>query len=252
MVFLAKTVSSTEWKAVANTISSLVEEATFDAAAEGIAFRAMDPSHVALVDLAWPNSAFEKYDCDKQYKFTVRVEDFVKLIKRAETKDAIEVAAAEEGMLAIRIADGYRREYKIHLIESTYSPTPLPKIPFKARFLVAEPTFEKILSDISVVSDHLTIETPKSKVVFTGKSDAGAVTVTLDKSNQDLMELEVQEESKATYSISYLLSIAKAAGSASDITLFEYSSKMPLKLEFKLSSTGGKIQFYLAPRIEER
>ncbi len=252
MVFVAKTSSSNEWKAVASTISTLVEEATFDAAPEGLTFRAMDPSHVALVDLLWPNSAFEKYDCDKQYKFTVRVEDFVKLIKRADSKDSIEISAAEEGMLAVKIANGYSREYKIHLLESTSGPTPLPTLSFNTKFLLTEAAFEKILGDISVVSDHVTIETVKQKVVFSGKSDPGAATITLDKSSQEMMELEVKEESKATYSISYLVDIAKAAGSASDTTTFEYSSKMPLKLEFKLSDTGGRIHFYLAPRIEER
>lgn len=252
MVFLAKAPTSNEWKAVSNTISTLVEEATFDAAAEGLSFRAMDPSHVALVDLLWPNSAFEKYDCDKQHKFTVRVEDFVKLIKRADAKDGVEISSAEEGMLVVKISNGYKREYKIHLIESTSGPTPLPKLSFNTKFMTSEASFEKVLGDISVVSDHVTIEAAKSKVIFSGKSDAGAVSIALDKNSPDLMELDVKEDSKATYSISYLLNIAKAAGSASDTAVFEYSSKMPLKLEFKLSNTGGRIGFYLAPRIEER
>ncbi len=54
--------------------------------AEGITFRGMDPSHVALIDISWPNSAFEKYECDSDIKFGVRIDEFSKLIKRADKK----------------------------------------------------------------------------------------------------------------------------------------------------------------------
>lgn len=237
---------------MAATIQALVEEASFEATAEGLAFRAMDPSHVALVDLFWPNSAFEKFDCDKQLKFAVRVEDFVKLIKRAEGRDSIEVTMADDETLLLRMSDGYKREFKLHLIESTSGPTPLPKISFNTHMLLTEPVFERILNDVSTVSDHVTLETGKDKVVFTGKSDTGTASIAVDKGHQDLLEFDVKEESKATYSIDYLLNITKAAGAASDTVTCEYSTKMPLRLEFKLSEQGGKIHFYLAPRIEER
>ena len=49
MVFSAKTNGSEEWKAVISAVSTLVEEATFEATVEGISFRGMDPSHVALM-----------------------------------------------------------------------------------------------------------------------------------------------------------------------------------------------------------
>jgi len=57
--FSAKTTGSDEWKAVISAVSTLVEEATFEATIEEISFRGMDPSHVALIDISWPNSAFE-------------------------------------------------------------------------------------------------------------------------------------------------------------------------------------------------
>ena len=47
LVFSAKTSGSEEWKAVISAVSTLVEEATFEATVEGISFRGMDPSHVA-------------------------------------------------------------------------------------------------------------------------------------------------------------------------------------------------------------
>ena len=65
MPFTAQTNSANEWKIIVNAIAVLVEEASFEATPEGIEFRGMDPSHVAMIDLNWPNASFEKYECDK-------------------------------------------------------------------------------------------------------------------------------------------------------------------------------------------
>ena len=252
MAFIAKTSDPRDWKVIASTIQTLVEDATFDATPESLNFRAMDPSHVALVDMVWPNSAFEKYDCDKEFKFSVRVEDFVKLIKRADSKDSLEISSSDDETIRVKMEGGYSREFKLHLMESVDSPTPLPKLNFKSKTHLTEGTFEKILSDISTISDHVTIESKMEDILFTGKSDKGTASVSLSKNSEGVLEHEVSEDSKATYSIEYIANIVKAAGSASDTLVFEYSSKMPLRLQFKLGDSGGLIDFYLAPRIDEK
>ncbi|MFC1754621.1 proliferating cell nuclear antigen (pcna) [Thermoproteota archaeon] len=252
MGFLAKTSSPNEWKIVVNTISTLVEEASFEATSEGLTFRAMDPSHVALVDLDWPNSAFEKYDCDKQQKLTVRVDDIAKLIRRADIKDSIEISMDKDEALLLKLSNGYERQFQIHLVESTYGATPIPKLSFNTKIEITEQTFIKMLSDISTVSDHIIISADNEKLVFSGKGDYGKGSATLLKGNKELLQLKVKEESKATYSIDYLLNITKAVGKSADVLTFEYSNKMPLRLTFKLGEKGGRMQFYLAPRIEEK
>ena len=103
MVFSAKTSGSEEWKAIISAVSTLVEEATFEATVEGISFRGMDPSHVALIDISWPNSAFEKYECDSDIKFGVRIDEFSKLIKRADKNNAIEINISDDNMLLLSL-----------------------------------------------------------------------------------------------------------------------------------------------------
>ena len=51
LMFSAKTKSPDQWKVITSAISTLVDEATFEATAEGISFRGIDPSHVALIDI---------------------------------------------------------------------------------------------------------------------------------------------------------------------------------------------------------
>ena len=128
----------------------------------------------------------------------------------------------------------------------------MPKLTFNAKLQVGEVFFERLLNDVSAVADHVTVDAAKDTAKFEGKSDSGSVTASLEKGSEGLLVLEVKDTSRATYATSYLLNLAKAAGSATDVVTFEYSSKMPLKLEYKLGQGGGRIHFYLAPRIEER
>src|SRR5713226_1053707 len=188
LVFSAKTGGSDEWKAVISAISTLVEEATFEATGEGIAFRGMDPSHVALIDIAWPNSAFEKYACDEDVKFGVRIDEFSKLIKRADKKESIEISISEDNLLLVTI--GKNKKYKMRLIESSATDTPLPKI------TVTSTEFDKILGDIQVVSEYLSISSNSNKAEFSGRGDSGEAVVTLEKGMTEMKEIKVKKERK--------------------------------------------------------
>ena len=247
LVFSAKTSGSEEWKAVISAISTLVEEATFEATVEGISFRGMDPSHVALIDISWPNTAFEKYECDGDIKFGVRIDEFSKLIKRADKSNAIEINISDDNMLLVTI--GKNKKYKMRLIESSASDTPLPKIPYDTKLSLTSSSFDKVLGDVQVVSDYLIVDATELQAEFSGKGDSGEVNIVLEKSKDELTELDVKADSSGTYSLEYLNPIVKAVGSSVETITCEFSSSKPLRIEFKVANIG-RIHFYLAPRVE--
>jgi proliferating cell nuclear antigen len=244
LVFVARTKSPEEWKAVTSAISTLVDEATFEATVEGISFRGMDPSHVALIDIQWPNSTFDVYECDSSIKFGVRVDEFSKLIKRGDKKDQVEISVTDDSKLVIKLSNGYKREYRMRLIESSSSSTPLPKLNFNSKIVLTGSAFDKILSDIQVVSEYISLQTDSNKVNFSGKGDSGEAEIVLASGNEGL------ESSTATYSLDYLSKITKAIGTVGSSIAAEYSSKMPLRLEFRVANIG-RIHFYLAPRVQD-
>lgn len=247
MVFSAKTSGSDDLKAIISAISTLVEEATFVATAEGITFRGMDPSHVALIDISWPNSAFEKYECDSDIKFGVRIDEFSKLIKRADKSNNIEISISENNMLLVTI--GSNKKYKMRLIESSATDTPLPKIPYDAKITMSSSSFDKILGDVQVVSDYLTIHTSDSKAQFSGKGDSGEVIIDLSNDIKEIEEISSKDDSTGTYSLEYLNPVVKAVGTTAGNITCEFSTAKPLRVEFKVANIG-RIHFYLAPRVE--
>ena len=262
--FFTITKTSEIWKSISSAIMTIIDEALFDAGPQGITFRSMDPSHIALIDINWPSSGFEKYHCDSTIKFGVRIDEFSKIIKRANTNDSIEIGVvSDNSSLNIKTTGGgYLRDYKMRLIESTGNRSPLPQIIFDSKIVIGIATLDKILSDVGAISEKITIDssgisTNKKTVIFSGDSDRGEAKVTMDvddhnKSKVELLEeITVKENSKSTYNIDFISKIIRAIGhQSSNLVTMEYSSNKPLRLEFLLSGVV-KLQFYLAPRVQD-
>jgi len=268
--------SPSEWKEITSCISALVEEATFEVSPEGITLRAMDASHVALIDILWPSASFDRFDCSKADRFTVRIEDFAKLVKRSEARDSVEVSRSGNESINLKVGgDLYKREFELHLLESSSKPSPLPKLTFDTKIVMSYSDFSQALNDISTLTNHITIRASSDRVTFSGKGDVGKAVVTFELDEKrgrasgktdegrnnswgvyeivTKMTEGAQSESVSTYNAEYLLKAMKSVGSSnSDTVKLEYSTKMPLRLEFGLAesaSKGGRIHFYLAPRV---
>ena len=137
----------------------------------------------------------------------------------------------------------------MRLIESSASDTPLPKIPYDTKLSLTSSSFDKVLGDVQVVSDYLTVDATELQAEFSGKGDSGEVNIVLEKSKDELTELDVKADSSGTYSLEYLNPIVKAVGSSVETITCEFSSSKPLRIEFKVANIG-RIHFYLAPRVE--
>jgi Proliferating cell nuclear antigen, C-terminal domain. len=109
---------------------------------------------------------------------------------------------------------------------------------------------EKLLDDIQVVSETVTLTTTKDQLLLEGQGDAGVAKVIVDKTNEDLISIDIKEESSSTYSLSHLVDVISALSAVSENVTLEYSSKMPIKLNFKIGPYGIDLNYYLAPRIE--
>ena len=253
-LFSATTRTAELWKSISSAITTIIDEAHFEATADGLQFRSMDPSHVALIDISCPALAFEKFECSSPTKFGFRVNDFAKIIKRASSNDSIEVTV-QDSMLTVKTTGSYSRNYKLKLIESANSgsSTPLPKLTFENKLVMAPATLDKILSDIEVIESKITIETTKdNQAIFSTNSDLGEAKVTIDdKSGIDnLKEISVTQPSKATFSTEFISRVVKAIGSSSQEIVTEYAANKPLKMTFVLPN-AVKVEFFMAPRVSD-
>ena len=83
----------------------------------------------------------------------------------------------------------------MRLIESSASSTPLPKLNFNSKIVMTGGAFDKILSDIQVVSEYISLHAESNKVQFSGKGDSGEAEIILESGSEGLEDLNVKEVS---------------------------------------------------------
>ncbi len=232
------------------SISILVDEATFKIEPDGIKLRAMDPSRVAMVDFEWPKTLFEEYEDTEPTKMCVNVTELLKLLKRAGKDETVELSLDEKtAHLQIKIAGKYQRNFTMPTLEAAEEEVPTPKITFNVKAKATTQGLSQAIEDAQLVSDHVKIEADSDKLTFNAAGDLMGANITLPKGSDTILDLEAQAPAKATFSLSYLSEIIKAASATSDIATIEFSADMPIKLDFQ-QAKEGRLTFYLAPRIE--
>ncbi len=237
------------WKNIVDALSGLVDEVVFIADEKSLHARAMDPSHVAMVDFELPKMAFGEYECSGEVKLGINLEDMSRIMRRAGGGDELELSLdPEKNRLSVTFRGTSIRTFRIGLLDLTHEETPVPSITFNAEIKMTSDALKEALKDAEVVSDHVTVEASPEDLEISAAGDTGGVEVKLDKSSDALLELNVTENSSAMYALSYLMDMMKAAA-ASDTVTVQFSTSMPIKLEFNIIG-GGNLTYWLAPRIE--
>ncbi|MBC7120443.1 MAG: proliferating cell nuclear antigen (pcna) [Candidatus Methanosuratus sp.] len=248
-MFKAVLAESKVWKNIIDSVSTLVEEGVFVADQSGIKLRAMDPSRVAMVDLDLPKGAFESYECAGEIPIGVNFEDMKNVMRRAGSNERLEIEKGEdESRLKIRLKGKTTRTFSMPLLDTGKEELSVPRIPFNVTVKAPASTITEAIKDAEVVSDFVRMTVEDSQMRITASGDRGEVEVVITKESGELLSVEVKEPSQALYSLNYLSKMMIAA-SLSEIVAIMFSKDMPLRLDFNLSS-GGKIVYYLAPRME--
>jgi len=235
---------------MATAISILVDEATFKIDTEGLKLRAMDPSRVAMIDFEWPKSLFQEFVSTEPTKICLNISELLKLLKRAGKEEAVELSLDDKtGKLLVTITGKYNRNFTMPTLEASEEEVPTPKISFNVKAKTTTQGLSQAIEDAQLVSDHVKIEAEPEKMTLSASGDLMGATITLQKGNDTLLDLEVKENAKATFSLSYLSEIIKAASATSEIATLEFSSDMPVRIDFQ-QIKEGKLTFFLAPRIE--
>jgi proliferating cell nuclear antigen len=134
-------------------------------------------------------------------------------------------------------------------LEPQEEEVPTPKITFKITAKTTAEGLRQAIEDAQLVSDHVRIEADPEKLTLNATGDLMGALIELKKGSDALLDLQTEEPSKATFSLSYLAEIIKAASATSEIATLQFANDMPIRLDFH-QPKEGKLTYYLAPRIE--
>lgn len=237
-----------EFAYIIDSISVLVEEGSFTLRSDGLYLRALDASRTAMVDLALPKEAFEEFPDVEEVKIGLSFKDLKKLLRRVKKGDKISMEI-DEGRVRLKLVGKSVRSITIPTIEVLSEELPTPKVVYTATVKTASDVLASALKDADAVADEVKFEANEDALVISASSDKGEVEVRLDKNSELVYEFDVKEPASARYSLEYLLDISSRTSKISDIVTIEFATAKPLLLTFDIPA-GGKISYYIAPRIE--
>ena len=230
-------------------LSVIVEEGTFNMDEAQVKLLAMDPSHVAMVDFELPREFFDKYSCEGEPKLTVNIGEFLKFLDRVDRDEHVTIKLEEDkARLVIHCRrGGHSRRFMMPILEPLDEEIPQPKIFFKASTRILTGSLRRAIRDSSLVSEHVNMEVEGGVFKISATGDMGSALSEWEKESDELLEVKAEEDSSATFTLSYLSDIVNAVQASSEVATLELSTDMPIKMDFELPQ--GRLIYYLAPCI---
>ncbi len=228
-------------------VVNLVEEGVFEIGEAGLSLKAMDPSQISMVAFNMPKSMFSEYVVGDHKRIGVDIGKLARVLARGNSGESVELEV-DEGRLSITFRGKKRkREFKIPLLDLGEGLEREPKIEYKNKVVIRADALREVLKDAKLISTHISFVLGGKTLKVEVKGDDGEIKEEFEKEGDELKEIVVEGEARATYPLSYMEDIIKGSKSDTDITLYIESDR-PLKVEYNI--VGADAKYYLAPRIE--
>jgi len=229
------------------------EEHTLIANEETITVRSMDPSHVLLVDTTIQKALFEDYSLGDvpEKKVTINVNELSKVLDRIGKDEKVKLIYSEEKARFIvnSTKTGHRRNFELPVMDPLDSEVPEPKIFFKSKVRMIIKAVDIAIKDAMLVGDHVILGFNKEQASIKGEGDMGSSFSEWTKDSDDMLDLKSEEDSHATFTLTFISDAISAMKSLADVVAIELSTDMPLKAEAECTNQNVKVIVYLAPCI---
>lgn len=244
-MFKAKLKANT-LKQVIDVVSALpVDEVKLSVGQEGISLRAVDPAHVAMIELKLSKDAFEELKAS-QGELGVDIEKVRDVLKLAKSGDIISLEHNEDAnKLVLNIANITRR---MSLVDTTGMSDPkVPNLQYPTKVVLGVDDLQQGIRASETVSDHIALRLASDGFELACEGDTDSVSLKLKK---DLLKsLEAKEASRSLFSLDYFANMVRAIPAGQDVTM-HLGNDYPVKVDFAIAGGDGSVMYLLAPRIE--
>lgn len=258
-VLCLKTVQIQPFKTLMVALKNILLETNITFTPNGIRIINMDKSHTILVSLFLRADSFEHYYC-KHDKIVVGVNMFhlFKLINTIDNDDTLTMYIEEgdysDGVvknLGLRFENGEIKQcktQKLRLIEPDSDELEYPKVTFSSILNLPSADFEKIIRDLSVISDTLEIKSVGNELIFKCQGTFASAEIRRTETDGSMEFQKKQDPShiiQGEFSLKNLSYFIKCTGLCGQIEMF-LDNERPLVVKYNVASLG-EIKLCLAP-----
>ncbi len=258
-VLTIKTVQIAPFRTLMAALKDILLETNITFKPDGIRIINMDKSHTILAYLHLEAENFEFYEC-KQDKIIIGVNmsHLFKLINSIENDDTltiyIENSDYVDGIvshLALKFENGEIKQcktQKLKLIEPEQEELEYPDVTFSSIINLPSGDFQKIIRDLSYISDKLEIESVGNELIFRCSGQFASAEIHRAESDGSMGFILKQDSSKiihGAFSLKNLGYFIKCTNLCNQIEMY-LENDLPLVVKYNVASLGT-IHLCLAP-----
>jgi len=250
-VLTIKTIQIAPFRTLMTALKDILLETNITFQADGIRIINMDKSHTILAYLHLPSQNFEFYECKKE-KIIIGVNMFhlFKLINSIDNDDTltiyIENSDYVDGIvshLALKFENGEIKQcktQKLRLIEPEQEELQYPDVKFSSIINLPSADFQKIIRDLSCISDKLEIKSVGNELIFKCSGQFASAEIHRAESDGSMGYILKQDASKVIqgeFSLKNLGYFIKCTNLCQQIEV-HLENDLPLVVKYNVASLG--------------
>jgi proliferating cell nuclear antigen len=258
-VLTIKTVQIAPFRTLMTALKDILLETNISFQPDGIRIINMDKSQTILVHLFLDAQNFEFYECKKE-KIIIGVNMFhlFKLINSIDNDDTltiyIENADYYAGIvshLALKFENGDIKQcktQKLKLIEPEQDELVIPDVDFSSIINLPSQDFQKIIRDLSCISDKLEIKSVGNELIFKCQGQFASAEIHRAEADGSMEFVSEQDSTKVVqgeFSLKNLGYFIKCTNLCSQVEMY-LENDLPLVVKYEVASLGN-IRLGLVP-----
>lgn len=247
-----KTVQIAPFRTLMTALKDILLETNITFQKDGIRIINMDKSHTILVHLFLEASNFEQFFCGKD-KIVIGVNMFhlFKLINTIDNDDTLTIYIENQdyndgivSYLGLKFENGNIKQcktQKLKLIEPDSEELEVPDVKFSSVLNMPSTDFQKIIRDLSCISEKLEIKSVGNELIFKCSGQFANAEIRRTESDGNMEFIQKQDHSKiiqGEFSLKNLSYFIKCTNLCSQIEMY-LENDLPLVVKYDVASLGS-------------
>jgi len=251
-VLTIKTVQISPFRKLMTALKDILIETNITFEPDGMKIINMDKSHTILVHLFLPAQNFEFYECKKNkiiigvnmfhlFKLINTIEDDQTLTIYIENSDYVDGIVS---YLSLKYENGEIKQcmtQKLRLIEPDPEELQYPDVTFSSIINLPSADFQKIIRDLSCISDKLEIKSVGNELIFKCSGHFASAELHRAESDGSMGFISKQDSSKiiqGEFSLKNLGYFIKCTNLCQQIEVY-LENDLPLVVKYNVASLGS-------------
>jgi len=147
-----------------------------------------------------------------------------------------------------------KQTYQLRMMDLDVEQLGIPEQEYQATFSMPSGEFSKIIKDLLIIGESVTIDVKKGGVTFRAEGEIGKSEVTLEKGeaigdSDESFDLQVNDPIELSFATQYLKKFTAAGPLARDVTV-ALSADVPMVIAYEVEGFGH-LKYFLAPKIDD-